>query len=112
MTEYGLTISVENTKWMAFQGRDPVRSKILVHNKTIEQVNLFNYLGNMTSYEGELNIDNKFKKKLKITGILNKVFDYKKPLRKQEKNCTINWPFQSCYMAGKLGLLKQVTPEE
>ena len=39
-------------------------NKILVDNKTIEQVNLFNYLGNMTSYEGELNIDNKFKKKI------------------------------------------------
>ena len=25
---------------------------------------------------------------------------------------TIHWPFQSCYMAAKLGLLKQVMPEE
>jgi len=44
---------------MAFKGRDPVRTKIVVGNKIIEQVNLSNYLGNMTSYEGELDIDNK-----------------------------------------------------
>ena len=44
---------------MAFKGRDPVRTKIVINNKIIEQVNLFNYLGNMVSYEGELDIDNK-----------------------------------------------------
>ena len=43
-------------------------------NKIIEQVNLFKYLGNMISYEGELNIDFKLKNFLKITGILNNVF--------------------------------------
>ena len=33
------------------------RTKIVIDNKTIEQVNLFNYLGNMISYEGELDND-------------------------------------------------------
>ena len=41
---------------MAFKGRDPVRTEILIDNKIIEQVN---YLGNMLSYEGELDINNK-----------------------------------------------------
>jgi len=44
---------------MAYKGRDPVRTKIAIDNKIIEKVNLFNYLGNMISYEGELDIDNK-----------------------------------------------------
>jgi len=44
---------------MAFKWRDPVRTKIALHNKIIEQVNLFNCLGNTISYEGELDIDNK-----------------------------------------------------
>ena len=35
---------------------------------------MFNYLGNMMSYERELNNDNKLHNYLKITGILNKVF--------------------------------------
>ena len=35
-------------------------SKIVIDNKIIEQVDLFNYLGNVISYEGELDIDNIF----------------------------------------------------
>jgi len=67
---------------MAFKGRDPVRTKIVIDNKIIEQVNLFNYLGNMISYEGELDIDNKLNNFLKITGILNNVFRPQKTLKK------------------------------
>ena len=59
---------------MAFRGRDPVRTKIIRDNKIIEQVNLFNYLGNMISYEKELDIDNKLHNYLKSRGILNNVF--------------------------------------
>ena len=59
ITEYGLTISVQKSKSMAFRGRDPVRTKIVIDNEIIEQVNSFNYLGNMISYEKELDIDNK-----------------------------------------------------
>ena len=69
---------------MAFKWRDTVRNKIVIDNKIIEQVNLFNCLGDMISYEGELDIDNKFNCFLKITGILNNVFRPQKPLRKQE----------------------------
>jgi len=56
--------------------------KIVIDNKIIEQVSLFNCLGNI-SYEGEMDIDNKLNKFLKITCILN-VFRPQKPLRKQE----------------------------
>jgi len=69
---------------MAFRGRDPVRTKIVIDNKIIEQVNSFNYLGSMISYEKELDIDNKLHNYLKITGILNNVLGHKKLLRKQE----------------------------
>ena len=44
---------------MAFEGGDSVRTKIVIDNKIIEKVNLFNYLGNVICYEGELDIDNK-----------------------------------------------------
>ena len=85
ITEHGLTISVEKTKSTAYGGRDPVRIKIVIDNKIIEQANLFNCLGNMISYEGELDIDKKLNNFLKITGILNNVFrPQKTPLRKQE----------------------------
>ena len=82
ITEYGLTISVQKTESMAFKGRDPVRTKIVIDNKIIGQVNLFNCLGNVISYEGELDIDNKLNNFLKITGILNNVFRPKKTLKK------------------------------
>ena len=59
---------------MEFKERDPVRTKIVIDNKIIEQVNSFNYLGNMISYKKELDIDNKLHKYLKITGIINNVF--------------------------------------
>ena len=59
-----------------------MRTKIVIDNKIIEQVNLFNYLGNMISYEGELDIDNKLNNFLKITGILNNVFRPQKTLKK------------------------------
>ena len=51
ITEYGLTISVQKTKSMAFRRRDPVRTKTVIDYKIIEKVNSFNYLGNMISYE-------------------------------------------------------------
>ena len=44
---------------MAFKGQDPVRTKIVIDNKIIEQVNWFNYLGNMTLYEKELDVNKK-----------------------------------------------------
>ena len=70
---------------MAFKGRDPVRTKIVIDNKIIEQINTFNYLENTISYEKELYIDNKLHNYLKITGVINNVFrPQKKPLRKQE----------------------------
>ena len=45
-----------------------MRIKSVIDNKIIEKVNLFNYLGNVIFYEGELDIDNKINNFLKITG--------------------------------------------
>jgi hypothetical protein len=36
---------------MAFKGRDTVRTKIVIDNEITEQVNSFNYLGNVISYK-------------------------------------------------------------
>ena len=43
---------------------------------------MFSYLGNIISYEKEVDIDNKLHNYLKITGILNKVFRPQKTLKK------------------------------
>jgi len=78
---YGLTISVQKTKSMAFKIRDPIRTKTVTDNKIIEQINMFNYLGNTISYEKKVDINNKFNNYLKITGIFN-VFRPQKTLKK------------------------------
>jgi hypothetical protein len=49
--EYGLTISTDKRRVMEFKERDPIRSKIVINNKIIEQVNKFNYLEYLVSYE-------------------------------------------------------------
>ena len=61
-----------------------MRPKFVIDNNITEHVNLFNYLGNVISYEGEFDIENKLNTFfLKITGILM-CSDHNKPLRKQE----------------------------
>jgi hypothetical protein len=82
ITEYVLTVSVQKIKSMAFKGRDPVRTKIVIDNKITELVHSFNYLGNVISYEREFHIDNRLNNYLKITGILNNVFRPQKALNK------------------------------
>jgi hypothetical protein len=78
ITEYGLTVSVQKTKSLAFKERDPIRSRIVIDNKIIEEVNSFNYLGNLISYENEMDIDNKLNNYLRVTGFINNVFRPKK----------------------------------
>jgi hypothetical protein len=45
VSDFDMSVSIEKTKIMAFSGKDPVRSKICINNKTLEQVNTFIYLG-------------------------------------------------------------------
>jgi hypothetical protein len=40
---------------MAFKGRDPVRTKIVIDNKITGKENSFNSLGNMISYKKKRN---------------------------------------------------------
>jgi hypothetical protein len=60
-----MSISIEKTKIMTFSGKDPFRSKICINNKTLEQVNTFNYLACNLSYEGEKDMPSKISKFVK-----------------------------------------------
>jgi len=51
-----------------------VRSKIVIDNKIIEQVNSFNYLGHLVPCEKEVDIDNKLNNYMNITGIIYHTF--------------------------------------
>jgi hypothetical protein len=69
-----MSVSIEKTKIMAFSGKDPVRSKICISNKTLEQVNTFNYLGCTLSYEGEKDKPSKIPKFVQTIGVINQFF--------------------------------------
>jgi hypothetical protein len=67
---------------MPFKGQQPVRSKIVIASKIIEQVSSFNYLGYFIPYEKEMGVGNKLNNYLKITGVINSVFRPQKTLKK------------------------------
>jgi hypothetical protein len=77
-----MKISTEKSKTMAFCGPEPIKSKIIIDNKIIQQINVFNYLQCSLSYEGEKDIDVKISKFLKITGLINVIF---KPSKVQKQ---------------------------
>jgi hypothetical protein len=60
--KYFLEINIQKTKVMAFKGQEPVRSKVCINNKILEQVNTFNYLGYYLSYEEEKDLNMKITK--------------------------------------------------
>jgi hypothetical protein len=74
VSDFDMSMSIEKTKIMAFSGKDPVRSKICINNQTLEQVNTFNYLGCILSYEGEKDMPSKISKFVKAIGVINQVF--------------------------------------
>jgi hypothetical protein len=57
---------------MALKGRDPVRSKMVVNNNIIEQINTFSYPGGCISYQYEKGIIVSVTKFLQIMGIITR----------------------------------------
>jgi hypothetical protein len=66
-----MKISPEKSEMMKLSGQDPVRCKIIVDNKCLQQVKNFKYLGCKISYENEKYIQQKLAKFAQILGILN-----------------------------------------
>jgi hypothetical protein len=66
-----MEISHKKTKIMAFKATEPIRSKIVIDNIMLEQVNTFTYLGCNISYQEETDIHFKITKFLQILGLLN-----------------------------------------
>jgi hypothetical protein len=57
--QYNFKISKEKTKVMEFWGKHPVRSKIVLQDRLLEQVLYLNYLGCEISKENDRDIDTK-----------------------------------------------------
>jgi hypothetical protein len=69
-----MEISPEKLNIMAFFGQGPVRRKIILDNKCLQQVKKFKYLGCEISYENEKDIQQEAAKCAQILGILNNTF--------------------------------------
>jgi hypothetical protein len=66
-----MKISHQKTKIMAFKGTEPIRSKSVIDNMILEQVNTFTYLDCTISYQEKKDIYFKITKFLQILGLLN-----------------------------------------
>jgi hypothetical protein len=66
-----MEISHQITKIMAFKGTEPMRSRIVIDNMVLEQVNTFTHLGCNISYQEEKDIHYKITNFLQILGLLN-----------------------------------------
>jgi hypothetical protein len=56
---------------MTISGKDSVSRQICINNKTLEQVNTFNYLGCILSYEDEKDMPSKISIFEKTIGVIS-----------------------------------------
>jgi hypothetical protein len=75
--EYNLTTPTKKTKVMAFTGKHPVRSKIVIYDTRIEQINHFNYLGCTISIFENEDLETKLRKLNHICGTIRRVLNKK-----------------------------------
>jgi hypothetical protein len=80
-----MRISTMKTKAMAFQGKNHVRCKIVIHNKIIEQVSSFKYLGFNVSYCLKEDINIKLNKFQRMCGTTRRTMRQKTLQRTQLK---------------------------
>jgi len=56
--DYNIEISIQKTKNMAFCGKWPIRSKLILCNQPTKQVSRFIYLSCQFLYQGKVDVDN------------------------------------------------------
>jgi hypothetical protein len=64
-----MEVTSEKCKKIIFRGMEPVRSKMYINDKMLNQINKLNYLGYDVSYEGEKNLNIKMKILSKCWGL-------------------------------------------
>ena len=72
--QYSIKTSTTKTKVMGFQGKEPIRTKIMLNDRILEQVSYFIYLGNDIGYDIIYDIDVKLGKIQTICGTINRLF--------------------------------------
>lgn len=70
--EYNFKIAAQKTKTMAFKGKYPIRTKIVIDEIIIEQVKYFKYLGCYISYERDIDLDKKLNNFRNVCGTIHR----------------------------------------
>ena len=70
---YNLEIATKKTKVFGFVGTDHLRTKIIINDETLEQVNQFTYLGCSISYQFSNDVESKMAKFLQLRTIFRKM---------------------------------------
>lgn len=76
-SDYNMRISTTKTKVMAFLGKSPIRTKIVLYEKPIEQVSHFRYLGCDISYEPDRDVTDKVHRFQWICGTIHRTLKNK-----------------------------------
>jgi hypothetical protein len=71
-----MEISTKKTKVFGFVGTDHIRTKIIINDETLEQVNQFTYLGCNISYQFSNDLESKLAKFLQLIGTIKRLIDY------------------------------------
>ena len=75
--EFGMKISTQKSKVMAFKGKWPVRSKIVLCDQTLEQVRHFKYLGCDISYDMDDDVSEKLARFSAVCGAIRRTIGKK-----------------------------------
>ena len=70
--EHNLEIATKKTKVFGFVGADHLRTKIIINDKTLEQVSPFNYLGCNISYQFSNDVESNLAKFLQLIVTINR----------------------------------------
>jgi hypothetical protein len=70
--KYYNRISIDKTKVLALRGKDPIKIKIVINERILEQVLNFNYLGCNMGLNREMDINVKLQRFQKICGTIKR----------------------------------------
>jgi hypothetical protein len=89
---------------MAFCGKWPVRSKLILDDQPIEQVSKFNHLGCQLPHQGEVDVNHKLEKSNYMCGTIKRTLKDKTRTETQIKFYKVGyWPYLMAFMAARTG---------
>ena len=98
-----MEIATKKTKVIGFVGRDHLRTKIIINDKTLEKVSQFTYLGCSTSYQFSNDVEFKLAKFLQLIGTIKRII-FKKVRTETILKIYNTLVLPTFYMGQKIGI--------